>query len=140
MTDAQKSKIKALRTKGYGYATIARTLDLKKDTVVAFCRKEGLTGTKAQTNERIHLNGELCRACGSVLLQTPGRKPRKFCSDVCRVMWWNHHPEAVHQKAIYHFTCACCHKPFSAYGNAGRKYCSHACYVSARYKDGVSNA
>lgn len=60
----------------------------------------------------------------------------KFCSDNCRTAWWNAHPEKVNRRAVYHFTCAHCGKPFTAYGNAKRKYCSHACYIADRYKGG----
>lgn len=136
MTDLQKEQIAALRGKGYGYATIANAVGLKKDTVVAFCRKAGLTGTKAQSNDRILLDARFCPHCGNLLQQTPGRKKIKFCSDKCRVAWWNSHPEAVNRKAVYSFTCAHCGKPFTAYGNATRKYCSHACYIADRYKGG----
>ena len=47
MTDIQKNQIMDLRQQGYGYATIAKAVGLKKDTVVAFCRRTGLTGRKA---------------------------------------------------------------------------------------------
>ena len=46
------------------------------------------------------------------------------------------HPEAVKQKAVYTFTCQECGKEFTAYGNAKRKYCSHSCYIAARFKGG----
>lgn len=136
MTDLQKEQIATLRGQSYGYATIAKAVGLKKDTVVAFCRKTGLTGTKAQGNGRITLDAGFCLYCGNLLQQTPGRKKVKFCSDKCRVAWWNSHPEAVNRKAVYSFICAHCGKPFTAYGNAGRKYCSHACYIADRYKGG----
>lgn len=138
MTDLQKSQITTLRGQGYGYATIASAVGLKKDTVVAFCRKMGLTGTKAENN-RISLDADFCLHCGSVLIQTPGRKPMKFCSDKCRQAWWNAHPEKVNRKAVYSFTCAHCGKPFTAYGNAGRKYCCHSCYIANRFKGGDGN-
>lgn len=48
----------------------------------------------------------------------------------------NAHPEAVKQKAVYTFTCPECGKEFTAYGNAKRKYCSHDCYIAARFKGG----
>ena len=35
--------------------------------------------------------------------------------------------------------CARCGKPFTAYGNAGRKYCSHSCYIADRFKGGDGN-
>lgn len=136
MTNQQKEQITALRSQGYGYATIAKAVGLKKDTVVAFCRKMGLTGTKAADNSRIELDAGFCPQCGALLTQTPGRKRVKFCSDNCRTAWWNAHPEKVNRRAVYHFTCAHCGKPFTAYGNAKRKYCSHACYIADRYKGG----
>ena len=46
MTHQQKEQITALRSQGYGYATIAKAIGLKKDTVVAFCRKVGLTAVR----------------------------------------------------------------------------------------------
>lgn len=36
MTNQQKEQITALRSQGYGYATIAKAVGLKKDTIVAF--------------------------------------------------------------------------------------------------------
>lgn len=136
MTDIQKNQIMALRQQGYGYATIAKAVGLKKDTVVAFCRRTGLTGRKASDNSQINLDSGFCLQCGSILHQTPGRKRIKFCSDQCRVAWWNSHPEKINRKAIYSFICAHCGKSFTAYGNAGRKYCSHACYIADRYEGG----
>ena len=98
MTHQQKEQITALRSQGYGYATIAKAIGLKKDTVVAFCRKVGLTGTKAADNSRIELDAGFCPQCGALLTQTPGRKRVKFCSDNCRTAWWNAHPEKVNRK------------------------------------------
>ena len=136
MTNQQKDQITALRSQGFGYATIAKAVGLKKDAVVAYCRKMGLTGTKAMDNSRIDLDADFCLQCGAFLTQTPGRKRIKFCSDKCRVAWWNAHPEKVNRKAVYDFTCAHCGKPFTAYGNVGRKYCSHSCYIADRFKGG----
>ena len=65
---------------------------------------------------------------------------RSFCrrnglgdSDTCRTAWWNSHPDCVDRKAVYAYTCAHCGKPFTAYGNKERKYCSHGCYISDRF-------
>ena len=69
-------------------------------------------------------------------MQVAGRKPVKFCSEACRIHWWNTHPDAVDKKAFYDFTCACCGKPFRAYGNSQRKYCCHAYYIQARFQGG----
>ena len=139
MTNQQKDQITTLRAQGFGYATIAKAVGLQKGTVVAYCRKAGMAGTKAADNSRIDLNADFCLCCGALLTQTPGRKRIKFCSDKCRIAWWNSHPEKVNRKAVYSFTCAHCGKAFTAYGNAGRKYCSHACYIADRFKGGDCN-
>ena len=136
MTNEQRKKIQELRGHGYGYATIAGAIGLSKDSVKAFCRKNNLGGVVAETNARIDLTCGVCLNCGKQLQQAPGRKKIKFCSAGCRQQWWNAHPEAVQQKAVYAFTCARCGKTFTAYGNAERKYCSHACYIAARFKGG----
>ena len=100
MTNEQKLKIKQLRQSGYGYATIAEALGLTKNQVSAFCRRNALSGTKAETNTKEKLDANCCRCCGKPLVQMPGRKPVKFCSDSCRVNWWNVHPEMVNKKAM----------------------------------------
>ena len=59
----------------------------------------------------------------------------KFCSDECRRHWWSAHQDELKKKptALYEKECAYCHKPFVAYGNKNRKYCSHECYVRDRF-------
>lgn len=133
MTDEQKKKITALRQKGVGYTAIARQMDISKDTVKSFCRRNGLAGEMASAVEK---QVPKCRECGKPLQQAEGMKPRVFCCDECRVKWWHEHPEQIKQRAVYSFTCACCGKPFTAYGNSKRKYCSHECYIRNRFKGG----
>lgn len=135
MTNEQKIQISSLRGDGYGYARIAAALGLTKNQVAAFCRREGLSGTKSAIHSDVP-DIPCCKNCGKPLPQSEGTKPRKFCSGDCRQAWWNAHPEAVNRKAVYSFTCACCNKPFTAYGNARRRYCSHACYIADRFKGG----
>ncbi|MCD8336683.1 MAG: RNA polymerase subunit sigma-70 [Lachnospiraceae bacterium] len=135
MTIEQENRVKSLRGQGYGYATIAKSTGLTKNAVVAFCRKNGLTGCKAK-NSRVDVPSDLCLQCGNPIVQIPGRKHIKFCSPACRTAWWNSHPEAVNCKANYSYVCAGCGKAFSAYGNSHRKYCCHECYIRDRYKGG----
>lgn len=66
-------------------------------------------------------------------MQLPHRKTVKFCCGKCRQVWWNTHPEQINKKALYSFTCVCCGKSFTAYGNSSRKYCSHDCYTDWQY-------
>lgn len=138
MTDLQRNMIKMLREQGYGYSTVANAVGLKKDTVVAYCRKMKLTGKKAD-NDRVAVDTGFCLECAQILIHTPGKKHMKFCSNKCRTSWWNSHPEKVNRKANYSFTCAHCGKPFTAYGNSTRKYCCHDCYIANRFKGGDGN-
>lgn len=135
MTNEQRIKITDMRNQGCGYSTIANAVGLSKDSVKAFCRCHGLAGVKAELNspEAPILNDASCLNCGAQLTHVPGVKRKKFCSTVCRQAWWNTHLEEVKRKAIYQYICPSCGKPFTAYGYAGRKYCSHACYIAYRY-------
>ena len=135
MTSEQKAKITELRTAGFGYANIANTLGLTKNQVVSFCHRNGLAGEKSTQATKDKADIGYCKNCGKPIVQVPGRKQIKFCSDECCQSWWNTHPEAVTRRAdaVYSFTCAHCGKPFTAYGNRSRKYCSHACYIAGRF-------
>jgi endogenous inhibitor of DNA gyrase (YacG/DUF329 family) len=136
MNTEQKEQIRRLRKEGYGYASISHALGLTKSQVSAYCRRNNLTGRLADPNDANTPGAAYCQCCGKPLMQHPGRKEMKFCSDACRLKWWNSHPGDVNRKAFYTFTCACCGKTFTAYGNRHRKYCSHACYIQDRFKGG----
>ena len=133
MTDEQKKSVRKLRAENQSYVTIARELGVSVSAVKAFCQRNGLTGFRAVTIKETEPEVSTCKCCGKALTQKAGIKEIKFCSGTCRQTWWNSHPEKVNRKAVYSFTCACCGKPFTAYGNANRKYCCHACYIESRY-------
>lgn len=130
MTNVQKQQIITLRKQGYGYIKIGQILDISNNTVRSFCSRNDLNSGNAKT--------ENCKQCGKTIKRASGRKPKKFCSDACRTLWWNKHLDCVNRKAVYQFTCASCDKSFSVYGNKDRKYCSHACYIADRYRRGYS--
>ncbi|GHU59279.1 hypothetical protein AGMMS49975_26690 [Clostridia bacterium] len=129
MTSTQKSKITELRGNGESYANVAETLGLSVNTVKSFCRRNNLN----IINENKIADNVVCKVCQKAIEQVNGRKPRKFCSDKCRIEWWNAHPEQVARKAVYTYTCPHCQNTFTAYGNSRRKFCSHACYISERF-------
>ena len=133
MTEEQKKVIIKCRNSGMGYATIAKDIGLTKDAVVAFCRRNSLTGNMAGKAQD---TAGRCRECGDALVQNEGMKTRVFCSVECRKKWWKEHPEMLNKKAVYPYTCAGCGREFTAYGNSKRKYCSHACYIKDRFKGG----
>jgi len=137
MTEEQKKVIIKSRNSGFGYATIEKEIGLTKDDVVAFCRRNGLTGNMAgKTPEEA---GSRCKECGAALVQAEGMKTRVFCSVGCRKKWWKEHSEMLHKKAVYTHTCAGCGREFTAYGNSKRKYCSHACYIKDQFKGGAAD-
>lgn len=137
MDGFQKEQIRNLRREGMSYAEIAKQVDVSRDAVISFCRRNGLQEIK-KTMPVVNTDAaDVCRECGKPLIQVNGMKRRVFCSKECRVKWWKEHPERLNQKAVYQYTCPHCGKPFSAYGNSKRKYCSHACYISDRFGGGA---
>lgn len=129
MTDEQRMQIINLREEGNGYKKIAQMMGLSENTVKSFCQRRKLGGVVVQTAPAENV----CPCCGKVVVQNPGRKQKKFCSDRCRMKWWNSHLDQVERKANYDFVCPVCNKAFTVYGNANRKYCSHECYIEDRF-------
>lgn len=130
MTNEQRMIVSALRVQGMGYGAIARKVGISENTVKSFCRRN------AQKEEKtlVGNDGEhLCLCCGAPVAQNAGRKEKKFCSDKCRNRWWNAHLDQVDRRAVRQITCVGCGKTFSVYGQAARKYCSHACYIRHRF-------
>jgi len=135
MTALQKERIALMRGKGYSYAGIAAALGISENTVKSYCRRNNLGA--GHIAEQASVTAGTCENCGRQLKHVPKAKKKCFCSDKCRMVWWNSHPEAVNRKAYYQFRCAACGTPFESYGNAHRKYCSRACFgVARRASDG----
>ena len=120
MTSEQKQAIQSLRSQGQTYNYIAAGLGMSINTVKTFCRRNDLAIDR-------------CKLCGKPLVHIEKHKPKTFCNDRCRLAWWKANREQMNKKAIYHFVCRRCGKPFDSYGNRGRKYCSHACYIAERF-------
>jgi endogenous inhibitor of DNA gyrase (YacG/DUF329 family) len=133
MTELQKQRITELRGEGKSYAGIADALGISVNTVQSYCRRNNLTGKLSETSLKTTSASSFCKHCGKELSQKPGVKARKFCSDECCAAWWTAHPDSLTRKALYTFTCPACGTAFTAYGNSRRKYCSHACYIKARF-------
>ena len=132
MNTDQKTRITRLRSEGASYNQIAQKLGISKNTVSTFCRRNGLTGDTAESAPST-VTTHTCKNCGKEIIQYPGRKEKKFCSDACRNKWWSAHLSEVKRRARYPYTCPSCGKMFYAYGNRNRKYCSHACYIAGRF-------
>lgn len=130
MTELEKRKISDLRKQGLGYTKISKELGISVNTIKSYCRRN--SATKAKIDDRHY-----CKYCGIEVKQNPGRKEKKFCSDICRMKWWNSHLDCVNRKAFATRTCIKCGKDFTVYGSSTKKYCSHKCYVAFRFGGGA---
>lgn len=122
MTEEQKWAVNLYRSKNLGYKKISELTGISVNTIKSHCRKKGRNCADT-----------FCLQCHKPVIQIQGRKLKKFCSDRCRMIWWNEHPDLVNRKAFYDFKCQTCGKRFKAYGNTHRKYCSRDCYLKDRY-------
>ena len=138
MTTAEKARITALRNTGLGYKRIAQELGISENSVKTFCRRNGLTAETRKADDAAPPITPLgvCLFCGEPVTQLPGRKKKKFCCKDHRNRWWNQHICDEKRGAMDVFTCPGCGTEFYAYRRHGRKYCSHECYVKARFGGG----
>ncbi len=138
MTELQKARIRTMREQGIGFAEIARQMDIPKETIKSFCRRNSvgiISEAPLRPSPQPENKADVCRACGKSIEQVGGRKKRVFCCDQCRTNWWRGNQDKIRRRAsaLYSFICAGCGREFTAYGNQHRKYCSHDCYIRARF-------
>lgn len=129
MTGEQKERLEQLRSEGLGYKRMATELGFSLNTVQSYCRRhptEMKVPTLAPENA--------CLYCGARLHHAPGAKKRKFCSDRCRITWWNAHPEAGAKRKVREVACGFCGATFFVIGERTRRYCSRICSARARAK------
>ena len=131
MTPEEKQQVAKLRTAGFGYKKIAQATGLSVNTIRSYCARTLLAPDPEAPENQATVS--TCEVCGRKIIQEPHRKKKRFCSDHCRMNWWNEHLDQVKRKANYEFVCPTCKKTFTAYGNKNRKYCSLDCYFEDRY-------
>lgn len=129
MTATEIKRIEKMRKQAVGAAGIARTLNLSVNTVKSYCRRHPLP--VADTKHE-YTTG-FCKLCGKSVEQNPGRKTKWFCSDTCRMAWWNSHRGEVTKKSAVVLNCEYCGRRFDSYEKEHRKFCSHRCYISRRF-------
>ncbi len=120
MTEHESRQIQILRAKQFTCAQIADETGLPVNTVKSYLRRHPAAVQS------------VCLQCGKPVTQTPHRKEKKFCSDRCRLRWWNEHPERITHRAVQTKTCLYCGAEFVAHRNENQKYCSRKCYNLAR--------
>lgn len=122
MTHEEKDRIRILRMRGDSYSSIAAALSLPEGTIKTYCNRSGIK--KSDTN--------LCECCGKPVEQMPERKQKRFCSDKCRLTWWNQNRDKLVRRSGMKKQCPVCGTAFESY-DAARKYCCHACYIQDRF-------
>ncbi|MBR3457219.1 MAG: RNA polymerase subunit sigma-70 [Selenomonadaceae bacterium] len=118
MTSIEKLKICDLMRQGCGYTKISQELGIPANTVKSFIQRN---------KSEICQTKKVCLQCGQAIAQLSASREKKFCSDACRMKWWNKHTQEMKANAV----CQHCGKSF--HGRAGRKFCSHACYIAERF-------
>jgi endogenous inhibitor of DNA gyrase (YacG/DUF329 family) len=131
MNNKSKEQIAQLRADGESYTRIAEILDLSINTIKSVCRRNNLS---IASNEAVIKRADSnCKQCEKPLIHSIGKKRKSFCSDQCRMAWWKVNRGLVKHIACPETRCDLCHKSFHSYGNKLRKYCSHSCYIQARF-------
>ena len=125
MTTDQKKIITEMRTRGCTYASIAETLSISESTIKTYCRRTRLTDNTEKT-------ALVCKQCGKPIKVKNKHRARQFCSDQCRAAWW-YANRGSKPRTEYQLICSNCSRPFVSIGNKARKYCSHQCYIAARF-------
>ncbi len=137
MNADEKERVAELRKGGIGYKIIAQILNMNCNTVKSYCHRNGLSESalKKEPQFQVITGGipKICKSCGKPFVQYPGHREKIFCSSACRIKWWNTHLNQVKRKNMNDYKCPICGKQYSAYENRHRKYCSHECYIAARY-------
>lgn len=134
MTDEQKKCIEKLRTLGRSYRKIALILGLTEAAVKTYCHRKGFDNEWMR--QFTAKNSCFCPNCGKPIKRMEKVKPRRFCSDACRMQWWSSNRDIMDRKAFYRQICIGCGKEFLSYGNKNRKYCGRDCYMLSRFGKG----
>ena len=124
MNDKERNKVIKLRNQGVMPTEISIITGIKVETIKSYFKRHKNLLPKNTT----------CRFCGKTIISTHGKKDKKFCSDKCRMAYWNSHPELINRQAYYKLTCEYCGKEFLSYGNKRRKFCSRECYKKSLRK------
>lgn len=136
MTADEKATIIRLKKSGHSLSAIAQETGISRNTIKTFIRRAGLSETAADKNPETS-HGQLperpCQACGKPVIQYPGKKEKKFCSDSCRMRFWNRCADGANRAGMKAYICLACGATFYAYVNRNRRYCSHECYIIARF-------
>ena len=125
MTEEVKTKIENMRRNGLKAVKIAQELGLPYNTVKSYLRRAGITRKNISSEKTADVK-LFCPICGMRITKIPGRKGRRFCSDACRIYYWNNTRLERYPKV-----CPTCGKEFVA-REKRTKYCCEKCYHEGR--------
>lgn len=125
--EERKLKVIQLKKNGSSYKEISTMLDIPLGTVKSIL---------SRVND-FNKNSSSCKNCGKTIISIKGKKVKVFCSDKCRLTWWNNNRDKG-DKRIYIKKCHNCNEQFKTF-DFNKKYCSHNCYIENRYKLGTNN-
>ena len=129
MTQSEKQKIIEMQKQGLKYPTIAKLTGINIGTVKTYCRRHPVDASDTQPG-----TVAFCKECGKPVVVREKCKPRQFCSDVCRMKWWNGHRDEVKHKTESRFICEFCGGAFTRPGKTRHRVCSKKCSAEARKK------
>ena len=122
MTTEEANNIFKLHKEGLSYRAIAKKLNISEGTVYSFLRR----------NPNYEIKG-ICRFCGNEMKPQVGNRTKHFCSNKCRMNYWNKHKKVAGRGSNKECTCLHCQTSFIDFGNRKRKFCSRGCYLEHRY-------
>ncbi|HEM4248729.1 sigma-70 region 4 domain-containing protein [Streptococcus suis] len=125
MTPEQKESIMTLRADGLGYKAIATRLSISVNSVKSFCKRQ-----KVSQPEK---NNQECELCSHSFGVESKANNKRFCSNECRMKWWNRNKGNIRRVSQVEHSCQYCQKKFKAYLHERRKFCSHQCYIKERF-------
>ncbi len=118
MTDKEKTTIDNVAASRTSITDISEKLHISRNTVKSYLQRKKTV--------------DVCLSCGAVLTHIPKKKKKKFCSDKCRMHYWNTHPnEMSHINAVV-IKCEVCGKDVLSYRKKTRRFCSRECAAKGR--------
>ena len=130
MTNDQIAIVTQLQHQGLGYRRIAALTNISVNTVKGYCKRHPVN-----TQETEPQTDAYCKQCGRPVYYVPHRKAKQFCSDKCRMAWWNNNRNQVQHKVTKTVVCCLCGRSFVATGKRERKFCSKECFAAAMRKE-----
>lgn len=133
MTKGQTAQVITMKQQGHGYKKIAAVTGLPLNTVKSYCSRHKEIKASADPG------AGACMFCNQPIVSLPKCKPKKFCSDRCRMGYWNSHRDLVQHRRTISVKCPVCGIVYESHGDRNRHYCSRACYLARGRKGDGTN-